>query len=73
MDAYLENTLVAEKLLQKLKRIENDGHVYEYRWGARARAVLKEEDVIGFIAQVYGDRPEDWLQRLGKAPAAAPA
>jgi hypothetical protein len=70
LEEDLDETLVKQKLLQKLKRAEAEGGTHEYRWGARARAMLLEQDIIGFIAQVYGDQPQAWLERLGKLPAA---
>ena len=52
MDAYLDKVLVADRYLQKIKRIETDGAAYEYRWGPHARALISEQDIISFIAQV---------------------
>ena len=62
-----------DRLLQKIKRAEADGSTHEYRWGPRARALMTEQDVVSFIARVYGDEPQAWLERLGKLPPAAAA
>lgn len=63
--------LIKERYLQKVRVMETEGTVHEYRWGAKARAELTEKDIISFVAKVFGDDPQVWMERLGKVVAPA--
>ena len=39
---------------------------FDYRWGQRARAEFSERDVLSFMAEIYGEDVEKWLEKLGK-------
>jgi hypothetical protein len=36
------------------------------RWGQRAQAEYSEKHLLSFGAELYGERVDDWMERLGK-------
>lgn len=48
-----------------MRRISPNGQYYDYRWGPRALAECSATDIVSFMAQVYAQNKQPWLEKLG--------
>lgn len=55
-----------QRYLQKLKHVEADASVFDYRWGSKARAEISDHAILSFIATIYGDHVAVWMNRMGR-------
>jgi len=66
VESFVEKDLVSQKYLMRIKIVEAERQTFDYRWGQRARAEFSERDVLSFMAEIYGEDVEKWLEKLGK-------
>eukprot|EP00039_Didymoeca_costata_P023268 m.6525 g.6525 ORF g.6525 m.6525 type:complete len:304 (+) comp3546_c0_seq1:229-1140(+) len=64
---YLEKDMIQQKYLLKVRGEGDQGNpVIKYRWGQRARAEFSEPDILRFLAKIYDQDPDEWVEKLGE-------
>ena len=46
--------------------VAGDKHSFTFRWGPRSEKEVREEEVLAFVAELYGGDVEQWKRQFGQ-------